>query len=114
MGQVKETVSRSGYHKRAVKHRKAACELCGGTEDLDAHHKDLDITNDDSTNIQTLCHPCHMKWHHASGTRPRKAKEVCSVSNCNSPSRRNGLCQKHYFRVRRHGSTDTVLQERGY
>ena len=49
--------------ERAKKHRKAHCEICDGTEKLDAHHKDGNIKNNSPENLQTLCHQCHMKLH---------------------------------------------------
>lgn len=38
-------------------------------------------------------------------TTPIKPKgiQVCSVENCPSPCKGKGLCNKHYFQVKRHG-----------
>lgn len=33
-------------------------------------------------------------------------KRTCTVDECEAPSRGLGLCQRHYTRMRRHGSTD--------
>ena len=54
---------RTTYHLRAQKFKKRFCETCGTDKNLDAHHKDSNIKNNTETNIQTLCHPCHMKLH---------------------------------------------------
>lgn len=62
-GNSKDEVTTAGYRSRAAKLRKANCETCGTTHDLDAHHKDGNIKNNDPSNIQTLCHACHMKLH---------------------------------------------------
>ncbi len=37
------------------------------------------------------------------------ANPICSVSNCNSTSKSRGLCQKHYKRFRKHGTTDITV-----
>jgi len=57
------TISKSGSHKRARKLRKTACELCGGTTTLQAHHKDSDPWNNNPKNVQTLCATCHGVLH---------------------------------------------------
>lgn len=98
---TKDEPTRTAYHKRAQKLLGDRCETCGATENLDAHHKDLDITNNDPSNVATLCHSCHMKWHHASGTRPENVRKSCSI--CGLPAKGYGYCSKHYFRFRRHG-----------
>lgn len=56
-------VGRSGHHWRARKHLKDACENCAATEDLHVHHQDRDSSNDDPSNLQTLCDSCHLKLH---------------------------------------------------
>lgn len=57
------TVTRSAHQWRARPHRKPACEECGATEKLHAHHKDRDWANDAPENLQTLCASCHLKLH---------------------------------------------------
>lgn len=39
------------------------CERCSTPEQLEAHHCDEDRTNNSPANIQTLCKPCHLRWH---------------------------------------------------
>jgi site-specific DNA-cytosine methylase len=56
----------SGEHggtRRARKHLKQACEACGQTTSLIAHHVDQDKANNAEENIQTLCKHCHDFWH---------------------------------------------------
>ena len=48
---------------RARKHRKNACEACGYTKRLHVHHCDQNQTNNDPSNLQTLCQHCHDFWH---------------------------------------------------
>ncbi len=47
-------------------HLKTKCEACGDNRDLEAHHLDQDPTNNEESNIQTLCKYCHGFWHQAS------------------------------------------------
>lgn len=56
------------YHLRARKHKVNACEACGYTEKLHAHHIDGDYKNSDPDNIQTLCVWCH-NFIHATAKR---------------------------------------------
>ena len=63
MGMKKATVGRSAHLWRARKYRTSACEACGETRKLHVHHCDGDQTNNDPTNLQTLCQYCHDFWH---------------------------------------------------
>ena len=56
-------VSKDALHWRARKHRKAACEDCGVQTALHVHHIDKDVTNNDPTNLRTLCASCHLTMH---------------------------------------------------
>src|SRR5574343_926750 len=56
-------LSRKAFHARARKLRLVACEACGCTVRLHAHHIDEDWTNNAPSNIQTLCVCCHQFWH---------------------------------------------------
>ena len=50
--------------RRYVRHKLAACEICGERiRKLLVHHKDHNPRNDDPTNLQTLCNPCHKMVH---------------------------------------------------
>jgi hypothetical protein len=55
--------SRKAYHYHARKLRGSACECCGTTSDLQAHHVNEDWTDNRPQNIQTLCIFCHHFWH---------------------------------------------------
>lgn len=39
------------------------CELCGSSENLQVHHRDLDKSNNSPDNAQVLCLPCHQEAH---------------------------------------------------
>lgn len=62
-GATKEEVKPGTHHWRARRHRKPTCEKCGTAEDLHVHHKDRDRTNNDPSNLETLCSTHHLKWH---------------------------------------------------
>ena len=55
--------SRKAYHYHARKKREGACECCGSTSRLQAHHVNEDWTDNSPENIQTLCIFCHHFWH---------------------------------------------------
>lgn len=58
------------------KHRKTRCEVCGrkrtSHRNLDVHHKDEDRSNNDPSNLQTLCWSCHTKLHMANISLKRR------------------------------------------
>ncbi|MDD1720123.1 MAG: HNH endonuclease [Methanoregulaceae archaeon] len=37
------------------------CRICGDTSDLQVHHIDQDRTNDDQSNLVSLCQACHAR-----------------------------------------------------
>ena len=55
--------SKREHCSRTCKHRKANCEACGDCKRLAVHHCDQDQTNNDPSNLQTLCKSCHDFWH---------------------------------------------------
>lgn len=61
---TRKEVTEAGMRWRAEQLRKSACEICGTTSNLHAHHIDGDITHNTPENIQTLCNSCHLKHHH--------------------------------------------------
>ena len=92
----------SGYLKRARKLLSETCELCSKSDDLEAHHIDRNRSNNDVSNIQTLCRSCHMKLHWSNGDIPHKKREKCKL--CDEPAKGHGLCKKHYSRWYRNGN----------
>jgi 5-methylcytosine-specific restriction endonuclease McrA len=39
------------------------CVRCGSTKDLQVHHKDWNHTNNDPSNLETICGECHRREH---------------------------------------------------
>lgn len=105
----KNTVTVAGYRKRAVKHRGDRCERCGTTENLHAHHRDHDITNNAPANISTLCATCHIQGHWREFRQVARVKGRCNY--CSAPAHGRGMCHKHYKRWVTHG--DPFLVTRG-
>ena len=93
----------SGWVPKAIRAAtlKPACERCGATERIGLHHKDHDRTNNQATNLETLCPACHTREHWADGKTAWKRLGKCEV--CDLPARKNGFCPTHNSRFRRHG-----------
>ena len=54
------TARRRAAHKMVKPH----CEICGRSRGtMHVHHRDENFTNNDPTNLQTLCPSCHKKEH---------------------------------------------------
>ena len=60
---IKQNVTNGQHRYRARKHKKSCCELCSSQKNLQVHHKDKDITNNQIENLQTLCASCHNTLH---------------------------------------------------
>lgn len=60
---TRQAVTKSAHHWRAQKHRAATCAECGTVSDLHVHHKDRNPSNNDPTNLLTLCASCHLRLH---------------------------------------------------
>ncbi len=56
--------------KEEILKRDKKCRICGGTKNLDVHHKDnkgLSIVtkpNQNPKNLEVLCHRCHIRKHY--------------------------------------------------
>lgn len=51
------------YRMRALKHYTPVCKECGSLGPLQVHHIDLDHSNDELSNLEVLCRPCHRAKH---------------------------------------------------
>ena len=61
------------------------------------------------SNLMTLCHSCHKSWDETHGSASLKRGAPCRI--CGKPSKKLGLCSKHYQRQRKYG--DARLTKRG-
>lgn len=107
---MRDEISDKASRERATKLRKAACEQCGATSGLHVHHLDENPQNNSLSNLMTLCASCHRRWHWTNGKEASK-RHVCLCRCCSQPSRKLGMCQKHYQRFRKYG--DPFLTKRG-
>ena len=85
-GNTKETVTKSGLHWRAKKHRKSACQECQTPNDLHVHHIDRDPANNDPANLMTLCSSCHLKLH----WREDREKRMQAAARASATAAANG------------------------
>jgi len=60
---VKPEVTKGQYRFRARPFLKESCDFCLGQRNLQIHHKDRNIKNNDLANLATLCASCHNKLH---------------------------------------------------
>ncbi|MFY9586683.1 MAG: HNH endonuclease signature motif containing protein [Actinomycetota bacterium] len=56
-------VTKDTMHWRARRWRRANCAECGASQRLHVHHRDRDPSNNEPTNLETLCASCHLKLH---------------------------------------------------
>lgn len=83
-GNSKPVVQADTHRWRARKIQTAkTCEECGTSTRLHVDHVDKDVTNNDPTNLRTLCASCHLKLHWAED----RAERMASISaNTRQPS----------------------------
>ena len=60
---TKVDVTLAAHRWRAAQHRGSECQECGTTERLHVHHIDRTPSNNDPTNLMTLCASCHIRLH---------------------------------------------------
>jgi hypothetical protein len=104
---IKDEVGDAALHLRARCLCGSSCERCGTTDKLSVHHIDGDPSNNDPSNLMTLCGSCHTKWHWEHGKQKRESPP-CIV--CGEKSRKLQMCQKHYLRWKNYG--DALLTKR--
>ena len=97
-GNSRKELKPRSYLWRARKHRKDACEACGYSKRLTVHHCDQDQTNNDPSNLQTLCSHCHDFWH-------ATAKRVGRVVAGKMPSLAQSMvCHTEHIESRQSGT----------
>lgn len=107
-------LTRDGYRYHARKMRKNACEDCGSTKKLCAHHKNGDWMDNMASNIRTLCSSCHTSLHHKQGDLvEKKSHPPCIVCGRQSYRGNPPLCNTHRTRLRRYGNPCLVRQQIG-
>ena len=75
-GNSREAVQADSHRWRARQvEPRTKCEKCNTTERLHVHHKDRDVTNNDPSNLMTLCASCHLKLH----WREDRAERMASI-----------------------------------
>lgn len=101
--------------------KKPNCEICGIDAErakaiggLGIHHRDHDRTNNDPSNLLTVCPRCHTREHWLKGSK-RSYKKTMRCFVCVELSKLNpgyevrealkkGMCETHKTRHRRHGN----------
>jgi 5-methylcytosine-specific restriction endonuclease McrA len=63
----------------AILNKKDYCEKCGGTEKLQVDHIDANRSNNELSNLQTLCQDCHHKKSKANNDFRRKNEAMLSL-----------------------------------
>jgi hypothetical protein len=84
---TRATLTKHGYSWRARKHLQSSCEACGERRQLQAHHVDQGRSNNEPTNIQTLCKWCH-DYLHTTAKRlgiPVAGRMACLALRAESP-----------------------------
>lgn len=56
--------------------------------------------------VKGLCKPCYYREKKNGDLEYRKVPKFCRAANCEGLVKANGLCGKHLFRLKRHGSID--------
>ena len=111
-GNSRKEVSKGTHHQRARKMVGIACEHCQTETSLHVHHRDGNPSNNDPQNLQTLCASCHLKMHWRERRKTLKPRKPCL--HCDQPSRKLGMCQKHYQRFRKYGDVSLVKRGNGF
>jgi len=66
------------YYAVMAKRRKGnKCEICNSIEDIEVHHIDRNIENNNIENLQVLCNKCHIKRHRENKPHLIKKCEWC-------------------------------------
>lgn len=98
--------SKDAHHWRARRHRKSACEKCGTTTNLHVHHVDRDHTNNDPSNLRTLCSSCHMKLH----WQEDREKRVAAAKKAAATAAARGVSTPRQYTDGRWCSVDSPLR----
>lgn len=89
-GNTKREVGKDTLHWRARKHKADSCETCSATTGLHVHHVDRNPSNNDPTNLQTLCASCHLKLHWREDRAKRLAANPWAKTGAPTPQPSDG------------------------
>lgn len=56
--------------------------------------------------IKGLCRTCYQRQYKHGHVEPTRVRHLCEARGCDDPVHSGGLCQRHYMRLRRHGTPD--------
>lgn len=103
---LSDNPSYDSCHRRAndVYDKIKKCELCGKSKDVEIHHLDKNINNNNRDNLMAVCPKCHAKFH-------TRDKIICKL--CGGKHKARGYCEKHYERFSRWGDPHIVQTRSG-
>lgn len=104
MDGVIKVITPRNSRKQSRKLVKPICEKCGRSRRetrLYVHHIDENPLNNDPSNLITLCGSCHQLTHAQTSKGMPLPVKLCE--HCSTPARKQGMCQKHYQRWKKHG-----------
>lgn len=113
MAQRKADASPSAFRKQARKYRNDHCETCGSSDMLGCHHIDEDVTNNEPSNVQTLCAACHTRLHWQTGKLIPRQHYECVICGLRPGRLHRGMCEKHYQRWKKYGDPFLTKVRRG-
>lgn len=68
--------------QRMISLQNSNCRICGSVEDLERHHIDGDIRNNNLSNLTVLCKECHDKVHSIMGINRYEGLRKSKRHNC--------------------------------
>ena len=113
---MKDQPTLAALRKRAIQFRGKICEYCGTTESVGIHHMDIDPSNNDPSNLKTLCSSCHTSWHWSQGNHRHlimKPPRPCSVCGRVFLKLKRDMCQKHFQRYKKYGDPLLTKKKHG-
>lgn len=76
------------YVKKAGNIGVTECSHCGKPDD---HY------------VKSLCRACYQRQYKTGSLAHTRVRHLCRAVGCDEPVKGNGLCERHYMRLRRHG-----------
>ena len=102
MGKIKVPVPKN-FRRQSARKVEKCCSICSkSTTRLHVHHIDFNPTNNEESNLVTLCGSCHRLAH--SPIRMEMGRQAKPCKHCNKPCARLGLCCTHLTRYKKYGN----------